>query len=218
MRFRKPKTLVSDYGPEFVRGDLKEWCESLGNRKMESPVYHPRANGLAERAVQTVKRPLQAWSPNLNVSFGAFLQRALMTHPNTSKTSNKNPVELLLGRPKTAPATSSSGSNTCFIQPENSAEKTISESEPQLQNPDVGPSHQDKASTSENISRTYAHKLALKRKEDVMFSKKHEETQKFSFLKFQITKEELTLRTLSISNGHKTKLNSNSVLPLSLSY
>ena len=51
---------------------------------MESPVYQPRANGLAERAIQTVKGELQAWSPNLNVSVGAFLQRALMTRRNTS--------------------------------------------------------------------------------------------------------------------------------------
>ena len=64
-----PKTLVSDNGPEFVSDDLKQWCESLGIKKMESPVYHPRANGLAERAVQTVKRALQALSPNLNMSF-----------------------------------------------------------------------------------------------------------------------------------------------------
>ena len=38
---------------------------------MESTVYHPRANGLAERAVWTVKRAFQAWSSNLNKSFGA---------------------------------------------------------------------------------------------------------------------------------------------------
>ena len=93
-----PKTLVSDSGPQFVSGDLKQWCESLGIKKMESSVYHPRANGLAERAVQTVKRALQAWSPNLNVSFGAFLQRILVTHHNNSKTRGKTPVELLLGR------------------------------------------------------------------------------------------------------------------------
>ena len=77
------KTLVSDNGPEFVSGDLRQWCDSLKIKKLEPSVYHPRANGLAERAVQTVKRALQAWSPNLNVSFGVFLQRALMTHRNT---------------------------------------------------------------------------------------------------------------------------------------
>ena len=48
---------------------------------MESTVYHPRANGLAERAAQTVKRALQAWSSNFNVSFGAFM------HGGTDDTS-----------------------------------------------------------------------------------------------------------------------------------
>ena len=88
-RFGIPKTLVSDNGPEIVSGDLKQWCESLRIKIMESPVYHSRANGLAERAVQTVTRALQAWSPNLNVSLGAFLHKALMTHRNTSKTRGK---------------------------------------------------------------------------------------------------------------------------------
>ena len=54
---------------------------------MESSVYHQRANGLAERAVQTEKQASQAWSPNLSVSFGVFLQRAVMIHRNTTKTA-----------------------------------------------------------------------------------------------------------------------------------
>ena len=164
---------------------------------MESPVYHLRANGLAERSVQAVKRALQAWSANLNVSFGAFLQRALLTHRNTSKTRGKIPVELLLGRrvrlpaiadfdlcepflfkanekTKTVPVTLiiRKGLITSFTKPENSArtilvsdnqiarldednvktepavEETISQSEQQLQNTDVGPSLQDEATAA----------------------------------------------------------------------
>ena len=116
---------------------------------MASPIYHLRANRIAERAVQTVKRAIQAWSPILNVSFGAFLQRALMTHRNTSKTRGRTPVELLLGRKVRLPAvtdfhlcervlfkpTNSSRTvpatfiirkvmKTSFIQPENS-NKTV---------------------------------------------------------------------------------------------
>ena len=71
---------------------------------MESPVNHPRANGFTERVVQTVKRALQAWSHNPNVSFGAFLQRALMTHRNTSKTRGRTQIDLVLGHRVRLPA------------------------------------------------------------------------------------------------------------------
>ena len=145
-----PNTLVSDNDSKFVSGDRKQLCESLDIKKMKSTVYHLRANGLAERAVQTVKRALQAWSPNLNVSFRAFLQRALMTHRNTSKTRGKIPVEILLGRRVRLPAIADfnlcapmlfkaneetktvpaifiirKGLNTSFIQPENSTRNSL---------------------------------------------------------------------------------------------
>ena len=51
-RFGIPRILVSDNGPEFASIDLKQWCESLRVKKMKSPIYHPRANGIAERAVR----------------------------------------------------------------------------------------------------------------------------------------------------------------------
>ena len=123
---------------------------------METPVYHPRANGLAETRVQTVKRSLQAWSLNLNVSFGAFLQRKMMTHRHISKTRIKTPVELLLGRRMRLPAIADfdlcepilfkadektqtvlatfiirKGLNKFFIQPENST-RTILVSDNQI--------------------------------------------------------------------------------------
>ena len=37
------KTVESQKGPELEIGDLKQWYESLGIKKMESPVHHPRA-------------------------------------------------------------------------------------------------------------------------------------------------------------------------------
>ena len=64
--------------------DLKQWFESMAIEKMESTVYHTTANGLAERSAQTVKRALQALSPNFHMSLGALLQKELMTHHNTS--------------------------------------------------------------------------------------------------------------------------------------
>ena len=154
-KFGIKRTIVSDNGPEFVSSDLKQWCESLGIKKMESPIYHQRANGIAERSVQTVNRAIQAWSPNLNVLFGAFLQRDL-THQNTYKTRGKTPVELLLGCKVTLPEVTDfdlcervlfkptnslptvpatfiirKGVNTSFIQLENS-NKTVLVSDNQI--------------------------------------------------------------------------------------
>ena len=40
-RVGTPKILVSDNGLDFASDDLKHWFESLGIKKMESPVYHP---------------------------------------------------------------------------------------------------------------------------------------------------------------------------------
>ena len=155
-RFEIPIILVSDNGPEFVSSDLKQWFESVGIKTMESPIYHPRANGIVERAVQTVKRAVRAWRSNLNVSFGAFLQRALMTNRNNAKARGKTPVELLLGRKVGLPADTDfnlcervllkptnrsptvpptliicKGKNTSFIQPENS-NKTVLVSDNQI--------------------------------------------------------------------------------------
>ena len=292
-RFEIPKTL-SDNGPEFVSGDLKQCCESLGIKKMESTVYHPRANGLAERAVQIVKRALQAWSPNLNVSFGAFLHRALMTHRNTSKTRSKTSFEILLGhrvrlpaiadfdlcepilfkadeKSKTVPVTFiiRKGLNTSFIQPENSArtilvsdnqiarldednvktepavEETISQSEQQLQNTDVGPSLQDEASAATSSAehqqpetsepsrtslrnRKQPDRLGepvptnlLKKEGGCDGFKETSRNLEVFFLKVSKneTKTYLTnFIAVSISNGKKIKINSNFVLALSLSY
>ena len=78
--------------------DLKQWCKSLGIKKIKSRIYHPRANGQVGRAVQTVKWALLTWSPHRNVAYEAFLKKALMTNRNTSKTRRKTTVEPLLRR------------------------------------------------------------------------------------------------------------------------
>ena len=103
-RFGIQKTLVSDNAPDLVSGELKQWCESLGNKKKQSPLYHSRANGLAERAVRSVKHALQAWSLNLFVPLRLFLQRELKTNRNISKTTGKTSVEILLRRRVRLPA------------------------------------------------------------------------------------------------------------------
>ena len=70
----------------------------------ESNLQSKRSNGLAERAVQTVKKAMRVCNLSLRVSFHAFLQRILFTHRNTSSVKGKTPSEVLLGRKMRLPA------------------------------------------------------------------------------------------------------------------
>lgn len=54
-QFGPPKIMQSDNGPEFVNGVLAKLVHAAGvDHRLVAP-YNPRANGLAERFVQTVK-------------------------------------------------------------------------------------------------------------------------------------------------------------------
>ena len=103
-RFGVPHPSVSDNAKEFINDKVITWLKAQGCTKLESPIYNPRGNGLAERAVHTVKKAMRAWNSSLGVSFHAFLQRVLFTHRNTSSVRGKTPSEVRLGRKMRLPA------------------------------------------------------------------------------------------------------------------
>ena len=103
-RFGVPHTLVSDSAKEFINDKIVTWLQAQVCTKLESPIHNPRCNGLAERAVQTVKKAMSAWNSSLRVSFHAFLQRFLFTHRNTSSARGKTPAEVLLEKKMRLPA------------------------------------------------------------------------------------------------------------------
>lgn len=97
-RFGIPNTLVSDNAKEFVADELRRWLKLSGCHKLESPTYHPRANGLAERGVQTIKRAMMAYDTKMDCSFNAHLQKVLLVHRNTASSRGDSPSKLLNGR------------------------------------------------------------------------------------------------------------------------
>ena len=56
-----PCTIVSDNGSPFTSLEFRQYCSMNGIKHIRSSPFHPATNGLAERAVQTIKRGWRRW-------------------------------------------------------------------------------------------------------------------------------------------------------------
>ena len=91
-----PKMLVTDNASYFTSQGFQDFTKLNGIRHVTSAPYHPASNGLAERAVQTVKEFLKkSSSDSLQTRLSWFLLQYRITPHTTTGTS---PAELLLGR------------------------------------------------------------------------------------------------------------------------
>lgn len=95
-RFGLPETVVTDNGTCFVSAEFETFLLKNGIKHYTSAPYHPASNGLAERAVQIVKKGLK------KVSQGTITERlakVLMSYRLTPQTTTGvSPAELLLGK------------------------------------------------------------------------------------------------------------------------
>ncbi|CAM1308578.1 Uncharacterised protein r2_g1856 [Pycnogonum litorale] len=91
-----PKTLVSDNASGFTSSEFQVFLKRNGIRHITSSPYHPATNGLAERAVQTVKAALKK---NTEGNLSTRLLRFLFRYRTTPHSlTGKCPSELLMGR------------------------------------------------------------------------------------------------------------------------
>jgi hypothetical protein len=105
-RFGVPRLLVSDNAPEFSCSELNLWLQAIGCRLLHSPEYHPQSNGVAERAVRTIKDALKCFNP-AKCSAQAYLHRLLFVHRNSASRGAKTPADLMIGRTVRCPILSS---------------------------------------------------------------------------------------------------------------
>ena len=91
-----PEILVTDNGTTFTSAEFQEFAKNNGIRHVKTAPYHPSSNGLAERAVQTLKSSLKKHSNvDLETQVARFLFRYRITPHSTTGVA---PAELLLGR------------------------------------------------------------------------------------------------------------------------
>ena len=90
-----PEILFSDNGSAFTSAQFQTFVNLNGFRHEKSTPNHPASNGLAERAVQTVKEALKTTTGDLETRLARFLfQYRLTPHSSTWQP----PAELLMGR------------------------------------------------------------------------------------------------------------------------
>ena len=94
---RLPRTLVTNNGPCFISQEFEDFLRSNGVVHTHSAPYHPATNGLAERAVQTVKQGIrrQNKDEDLEKRISIFLLQYRVTPQSTTGVS---PCQLLMGR------------------------------------------------------------------------------------------------------------------------
>ncbi|XP_061584204.1 LOW QUALITY PROTEIN: uncharacterized protein K02A2.6-like [Cololabis saira] len=93
-RFGLPEMVVSDNATCYTSRDFQEFMVRNGIQHVTTAPWHPASNGLAERAVQTLKSLLKKSSGG---SVETKLSRALFSYRITPQsTTGKSPAELMM--------------------------------------------------------------------------------------------------------------------------
>jgi len=104
--FAAPGQVVTDNGTEFVTGAFSQLLEDSLIDHCTTSVAHPRANGQAERAVQTVKTALRATclqSEQLDDWDADVARLAMAYRCSRNSSTGFTPYELMFARPPVVP-------------------------------------------------------------------------------------------------------------------
>lgn len=95
-RFGVPRSIVSDNGTQFTSQEFSQFCKNHNIVHIKSTPYHPRTNGLAERAVRTFKDRIKAAGADCMVE--RELQQFLFSYRNTRvRATGQSPAEIMFG-------------------------------------------------------------------------------------------------------------------------
>ena len=95
-QFGIPEVVVTDNSACFVSEVFETYLTKNGVKHITSAPYHPSTNGLAERAMQIVKK---GFKKDMEGSMSSRISRVLMAYRTTPQsTIGVTPSELLQGR------------------------------------------------------------------------------------------------------------------------
>ncbi|XP_049529003.1 uncharacterized protein K02A2.6-like [Dermacentor silvarum] len=98
-RFGLPRTVMSDNGPQFTSAETARFFRENGVRHITTAPYYPQSNGLAERAVRTIKEGLKKSQAG---TLQSRLAKFLLRYRTTPTREEQSPAEMLLGfQPRT---------------------------------------------------------------------------------------------------------------------
>ena len=86
-QFGLPETIVSDNGSFLVSEEFQQFLKVHGIKQITSAPYHPSSNGLAERAVQIVKKGLKKTTEG---SIKSRIAKILFAYRNTPHCTTGN--------------------------------------------------------------------------------------------------------------------------------
>ena len=90
------RTIISDNGPCFTSSEFEQFVKCNGIRHLKTAPYHPASNGIAERAVQTVKSGIRHMAGgDLESTVVRYLARYRVIPQSTTGSS---PAQLLMRR------------------------------------------------------------------------------------------------------------------------
>ena len=90
-----PEQIVADNGSSFASAEFQKFMEQNRVKHIFTSPYHSSSNGLAERAVQTLKNAVNKLEGPMEVRLTKFLFKYHVT-PQT--TTGLSPAQLLMGR------------------------------------------------------------------------------------------------------------------------
>ena len=94
-----PVVLLSDNGPQFTAAVLRDFCTSIGVRKIYSTPYHPQGNSVVESYMRTLKKSLSALVAEDGRDWDLFLSAVALAHNSTPHVATGfSPYFLMHGR------------------------------------------------------------------------------------------------------------------------